>query len=113
MPLSRAASRSAIRGLSLIEVAILLAITGLVIDAVIAGQELIHNARVRDIIAQQAAAEAALLAFQDRFRTLPGDYSAASTNINCGASPCLNGNGNGRVKAASEIPAEHAAWGVV
>jgi hypothetical protein len=108
----RPINRSANRGLSLIELTIVVTIAGLIIEALVTGQGLIHNARVHDIIAQQQAVESAFQAFQDRFRTLPGDYSAASTNINCGASPCLNGNGNGRVEAGTggAIHEEILAW---
>src|SRR5262245_2770541 len=105
-------SPSAIKGLTFIEITIVMTISGLLLQALIVGQDLIHNARVHDIVAQQNAAEAAFQAFQDRFRTLPGDYSAASTNINCGASPCLNGNGNGRIEAGTggAIHEEILAW---
>jgi len=105
-------SPSAIKGLTFIEITIVMTISGLLLQALIMGQNLIHNARVHDIVAQQSAAEAAFQAFQDRFRTLPGDYSAASTNINCGANPCLNGNGNGRVEAGTggAIHEEILAW---
>jgi hypothetical protein len=96
----------------LVEVAIVLVIVGLLIEVVMQGQELIQNARVRDIIAQQAAAEQAVLAFQDRFRFLPGDYPAASTDIACSPGVCLNGNGNGRVEPGTggAIHEEILAW---
>ena len=75
-------------------------------------QQLIRNARVRDFIAQQDAVEHAVLAFEDRFRALPGDYSQASATISCGASACLNGNGNGRVEPGTggAIHEEILAW---
>jgi len=96
----------------LVEVAIVLVIVGLLIEVVMQGQGLIQNARVRDIIAQQAAAEQAVLAFQDRFRFLPGDYPAASTDIACSPGVCLNGNGNGRVEPGTggAIHEEILAW---
>ncbi len=100
------------RGLTFIEVTIVMMIAGLIVEAVIKGQELIQSARVRNIISQQTAAESAFLAFQDRFRAPPGDYAGASANINCGASACLNGNGNGRVEAGTggAIHEEILAW---
>src|SRR5215475_13172828 len=79
------------QGLTLVEAAVVLVMLGLLIQVVLQGRELVRNARVRDIIGQQGAAESAFLAFQDRFRALPGDYPDASTNIDCGASACLNG----------------------
>ncbi|HEY7759813.1 MAG TPA: hypothetical protein VIA64_10410 [Burkholderiales bacterium] len=75
-----------------------LLIAGMLVQAVLLGQNLIHDARVRSVIAQQDAAESAVLAFQDRYRALPGDYSEASIHIGCDPGPCLNGDGNGRVE---------------
>ncbi len=104
--------RVAARGFTLVETAIMLVIAGLVVQMVVTGQQLIHSARVRDMMAQQIAAESAVMAFQDRYHSLPGDYSAASANIACDPSPCLNGNGNGRVEAGTSgaIHEEILAW---
>ena len=79
---------------------------------VLMGQQLIHNARVRDIMAQQVAAEAAITAFQDRYRALPGDYDEASTNMACDSGNCIDGNGNGLVEAGinGAIHEEILAW---
>jgi type II secretory pathway pseudopilin PulG len=97
-------------GFTLLEFAVIVVIVGLMIVGVLKGQYLIHNARVHDIIAQQSAAEQAYLTFQDRYRALPGDYAEASVNIGC--APCLNGNGNGRVEAATggAIHEDILAW---
>src|SRR5512132_1845412 len=88
------------QGFTLIEIAIVLVIIGLLVGGVLKGQELITGARVRNLISQQDGIKAAFFGFQDRFRALPGDYAAADTNINCG-SPCPKGNGNGSIESAS------------
>jgi type II secretory pathway pseudopilin PulG len=105
-----AARARACSGFTLLEFAMILMITGLLSMGVLKGQQLIYNARVHDIIAQQSAAEQAYLAFQDRYRALPGDYAQASINIGCG--PCLNGNGNGLVEPGTggAIHEEILAW---
>jgi prepilin-type N-terminal cleavage/methylation domain-containing protein len=82
-------------GFTLIEIAIVLVIIGLLLGGVLKGQELITGARVRNLISQQDGIKAAFFGFQDRFRALPGDYAAASTNIN---GVTINGNGNGRIE---------------
>jgi prepilin-type N-terminal cleavage/methylation domain-containing protein len=84
-------------GFTLIEIAIVLVIIGLLLGGVLKGQELITSARVRNLISVQDGIKAAFFGFQDRFRALPGDYTLATTNIN-GAT--VNGNGNGRVESA-------------
>jgi prepilin-type N-terminal cleavage/methylation domain-containing protein len=83
------------RGFTLIEIAIVLVIIGLLLGGVLKGQELITGARVRNLISQQDGIKAAFFGFQDRYRALPGDYAAADVNIN-GTSG--NGNGNGRIE---------------
>lgn len=88
-------------GLTLVEVTIVLVILGVVVQSVLKGQELIRNTRVRDIMVQQAGVEQAVLAFQDRYRAMPGDYVKADANIACSGG-CLNGNGNGRVEAGTD-----------
>jgi prepilin-type N-terminal cleavage/methylation domain-containing protein len=84
-------------GFTLIEIAIVLVIIGLLLGGVLKGQELITSARVRNLISTQDGIKAAYFGFLDRFRALPGDYTAASTNIN-GVPTTNNGNGNGRIE---------------
>lgn len=85
-------------GFTLIEMAIVLVIVGLLLGGVLKGQELITSARVRNLISQQDGIKAAYFGFQDRYRALPGDYAQATININ-GAT--RNGNGNGQVELAA------------
>lgn len=101
------------RGFTLIEIAIVLVIIGLLLGGVLKGQELITGARVRNLISQQDGIKAAFFGFQDRYRALPGDYASASTNINCGAGSCANGNGNGRIESISMTPAPPEAEDVL
>src|SRR4030095_7269589 len=68
-------------GFTLIEIAIVLVIIGLLLGGVLKGQELITGARVRNLASQQDGVKAAYFGFLDRYRALPGDYIAASTNI--------------------------------
>jgi hypothetical protein len=99
-------------GFTLLDTAITLVIAGLLIQVVLTGQQLIHGARVRDVIAQQSAVEAAVAAFQDRFHALPGDYARASGTIVCDPAPCIDGNGNGHVEPGGPgaIHEELLAW---
>ena len=85
-------------GFTLVEIAIVLVIIGLLLGGILKGQELVQNARVRNLADQQNAVAAAYFAFQDRYRALPGDYAAAQANIPnvtaapaC-AAPCVQGN---------------------
>ncbi|MCC7081604.1 MAG: prepilin-type N-terminal cleavage/methylation domain-containing protein [Burkholderiales bacterium] len=109
--------RSHQRGFTLIEIAIVLVIIGLLLGGVLKGQELITSARVRNLIAQQDGIKAAFFGFQDRFRSMPGDYASASTTLKCpSGTTCLNGNGNGIIEdnatpvASSEVHEEILTW---
>jgi prepilin-type N-terminal cleavage/methylation domain-containing protein len=88
-------------GFTLVEIAIVLVIIGLLLSSVIKGQELIQSARVRNLIALQDSVKAAFFGFQDRYHALPGDYASASTNMSCPTNPCLNGNGNGLIEVSA------------
>ena len=91
-------------GFTLIEIAIVLVIIGLLLGGVLKGQELITSARVRNLISQQDGIKAAFFGFQDRFRAFPGDYTGATANIS-GVSTAAcnsgNGDGDGRIEAAN------------
>ena len=91
------------QGFTLIEIAIVLVIIGLLLGGVLKGQELITGARVRNLIQQQDGVKAAYFGFLDRFRALPGDYAQATANIT-GVSTAAcnggNGNGNGQIQGA-------------
>jgi prepilin-type N-terminal cleavage/methylation domain-containing protein len=85
-------------GFTLIEIAIVLVIIGLLLGGVLKGQELITSARVRNFIQQQDGVKAAYFGFLDRYRALPGDYRNATdniANIAIGLAACGGGNGNG------------------
>ncbi len=86
------------QGFTLIEIAIVLVIIGLLLGGVLKGQELITSARVRNLISQQDGIKAAFFGFQDRYRALPGDYAQANTNI---PNVTVNGDGNGRIEATN------------
>ncbi len=85
-------------GFTLVEIAIVLVIIGLILGGVLKGQELVTSARVRNIADQQNAIKAAFFAFQDRYNALPGDYAQASSNIpGLSATTAVNGDGDGFV----------------
>jgi prepilin-type N-terminal cleavage/methylation domain-containing protein len=88
------------QGFTLIEIAIVLVIIGLLLGGVLKGQELINAARVRNIASQLDGVKIAYLGFQDRFRALPGDYPTLLANANipgtpngCGVAGATCGNG--------------------
>ena len=87
-------------GFTLIELAIVLVVIGLLLGGVLKGQELIESARARNIISQLDSIKAAYYAFQDKYRAAPGDYpgSLAYANLSGITSPQVGGNGDGVVR---------------
>ncbi|MEO5339940.1 MAG: prepilin-type N-terminal cleavage/methylation domain-containing protein [Magnetococcus sp. MYC-9] len=83
-------------GFTLIEIAIVIIIIGLILGGVLKGQELIRSARTHSVADQGSAVKAAILGFVDRYRALPGDYDKASATI-AGVESGQDGDGNGRV----------------
>ncbi len=65
------------RGFTLVEIAIVLVIIGLLIGGVLRGQELLNSARINSISAQQSSIQTAYYGFIDRYKMMPGDLTAA------------------------------------
>ncbi len=84
------------QGFTLVEIAIVLVIIGLLLGGILKGQELITSARVRNIADQNSGVQAAYYGFVDRFRQVPGDWPKENAKQ---AIPGVEhgGNGNGRL----------------
>lgn len=82
-------------GFSLVELAIVLVIIGLLVGAVLKGQELLESARLKTIMTQLNQYRLATNTFVDRYGALPGDFDKASSYIKTGLK---NGNNNGRIE---------------
>jgi len=60
-------------GFTLVEIAIVLIIIGLLIGGIIKGQAMIKNAKVKRLVGDVDGMRAAVLTYQDKFGMLPGD----------------------------------------
>jgi hypothetical protein len=69
------------RRFTLVELAIVLVIIGLMIGGVLKGQELIAGAQLRSTIADIDAIRAAAAAFQNRYGAFPGDYADGQSRL--------------------------------
>ncbi|MGH8532333.1 MAG: prepilin-type N-terminal cleavage/methylation domain-containing protein [Gammaproteobacteria bacterium] len=85
------------RGFTLVEIAIVLVIIGLLLGGILKGQELITSARVRNLADQAAGVQAAYYGFVDRFRAIPGDWDLDLANQALPGPAPTGGNNNGRI----------------
>ncbi len=88
-------------GFTLIELAIVLVIIGLLLGGVLRGQELINSARVKSLIRDFQNTQVFLYGYQDRFRALPGDDINVATRGFGGLLATSSGPaGNGQIGGA-------------
>lgn len=85
------------QGFTLVELAIVLMIIGLLIGGILRGQELMNNARISTTVQQVVAYEGAVTTFRDSYSQNPGDMVTATARVpGCiAANFCGNGDGNG------------------
>ena len=84
------------QGFTLVEIAIVLVIIGLLLGGVLKGQEIITNAKVKNLENSVDGLAAAIYSYQDRYRAYPGDDSRAKRF------PGVNnvGNDNGAIEGS-------------
>lgn len=92
-------------GFTLVELAIVMIIIGLLIGGVLKGQQLITNAQIAATVAQVKGIDAATTSFRDMYNALPGDILNPGGRLpNCAGPPCnLPGDGNGSLGTAAAL----------
>ncbi|OIP10418.1 MAG: hypothetical protein AUK49_04105 [Betaproteobacteria bacterium CG2_30_68_42] len=89
-------------GFTLVEIAIVLVIIGLLLGGILKGQELIVQARIKNVVNDMNGISAAVYSYQDRYRAIPGDDKGACSRWN---NQTYAGDGNGAVDPASAAAA--------
>src|SRR5436189_6124876 len=77
-------------GFTLVEIAIVLVIIGLLLGGILKGQEMITQAKIKNVINDFNGISVAVTSYQDRYRALPGDDGNATARWTVQASAlCL------------------------
>ncbi len=94
------------KGFTLVEIAIVLVIIGLLLGGVLKGQELINSAKVKNFINDFKTVPLFIYGYQDKYRALPGDDRDVATHLGSAATNASvtllvvteDTRGNGRIE---------------
>lgn len=93
--------RSQQSGFTLVEIAIVLVIIGLLLGGILKGQELINSAKAKSLANDFRNVPVYIYAYQDKFRAVPGDDCKAGDHVGspaANAAACSGTAGNGRIE---------------
>ena len=96
------------KGFTLVEIAIVLVIIGLLLGGILKGQEMITQAKIKNVIADFSGISAAYHGYVDRYHKIPGDDKCAGSGATaavCGTTAARwtgasSGDGNGIVQGS-------------
>ena len=94
MGLSNLSKNSTEAGFTLVEIAIVLVIIGLLLGGILKGQEMITQAKIKNAINDFNGVAVAVTSYQDRYRALPGDDPNATARWTVQAPASGDGNGD-------------------
>ena len=83
-------------GFTLIEIAIVLVIMGILLGGILKGQEMLTQSKIRAIEKELDGVAVAILGYRDRYKALPGDDPLASGRW----TGVVNGNANGSIEGS-------------
>ena len=81
------------QGFTLVEIAIVLVIIGLLLGGILKGQEMITQAKIKNVVTDMSGVSAAMYGYQDRYKALPGDDKLAPTRWSGITAAASMGNG--------------------
>ncbi len=94
-------------GFTLVEIAIVLVIIGLLLGGVLKGQELINSAKVKNMATDFRNIPLFIYGYQDKYKALPGDHHAVATAIT-GATAATTPTSSGTPAVACTNPSAGA-----
>ena len=103
-------------GFTLIEIAIVLVIIGLLLGGVLKGQELINSAKVKNLATDFKNIPVFVYGYQDKFRSMPGDDKAVADHLGASGQEATAASavlGNGTIEGTwddKNITESHTFW---
>lgn len=98
-------------GFTLIEIAIVLVIIGLLVGVVMVGQSLIKSSQIRSVVSEITSIRTAVNTFKLKYNALPGDFASGDIwhpeKCSLAWSHFCNGDGNGKIEWSQE---GYLAW---
>jgi prepilin-type N-terminal cleavage/methylation domain-containing protein len=86
------------QGFTLVEIAIVMVIIGLLLGGVLKGQEIITNAKIKKLENEFNGITAAIYSYQDRYQAFPGDDKRAVAKFGSNVPQCTGADcGNGKI----------------
>lgn len=105
------------QGFTLIEIAAVLVIIGLLLGGVFKGRELMNSAKVKNLANDYQGVQAAIATYYDRYRVWPGEDMQASTRFtgavaadNCVGATCGNGIIDGNWNSTTNANESRLIW---
>lgn len=101
------------QGFSMIELAVVIVIIGLLIGAIIMGRTMIRQSELRNIATEYNLYTGAIEEFKNKYQAMPGDFSAATSNWSTGGGMTVaNGDGSGTVGTSTTggVPSGSSEW---
>ena len=96
------------QGFTLVELAIVMIIIGLLITGILKGQEMIANAQVTSTISASKGIDSAASTFRDTYNAVAGNFRQASTRLSatgCNGGACTDGTGDSTITEAPGVAA--------
>jgi prepilin-type N-terminal cleavage/methylation domain-containing protein len=98
------------KGFTLVEIAIVLVIIGLLLGGILKGQEMITQAKIKNVMADFSGISAAYHGYQDRYRAIPGDDPGATRWSLTPPAGAGNGIVTGTYKSATATDESRLWW---
>ena len=97
-------------GFTLVEIAIVLVIIGLLLGGVLKGQELITQAKIKNVANDLNGMAAAIYGYQDRYKAFPGDDDKASSRWTGAGNGDHNGKLSGKFNSNTATDETRMFW---